>query len=230
MELKIALDNGVRPVTVFHSTDFDDGKSGSALIRRCMKQGAEIFNCEYDAFRKIAYGNRCAGVVAVVPQPGHKLPRMPLSQNPLLIVAQSIEKPGNLGTIIRSADAAGADAVVVCDRCTDICNPNVVRSGIGTLFSVPVIETSSEEAIAWFRKHGVRIVAATPRAGTLYTDADLRCGVALVVGEEHGGLDKKWTGKADLEVRIPMRGSADSLNVSAAATILLYEAVRQREW
>jgi TrmH family RNA methyltransferase len=147
---------------------------------------------------------------------------------PLLVVAEAIEKPGNLGTILRSADAAGAHAVIVCDRCTDINNPNVVRASIGTLFSLPVVEAAGDEALDWLAGRSIRTVAASPHAAALYTEADLAGGVAIVLGTEQYGLSERWMRRADLTVRIPMLGQADSLNVASAATLLLYEAVRQR--
>jgi RNA methyltransferase, TrmH family len=151
-----------------------------------------------------------------------------LPADPLLVVAEAIEKPGNLGTILRSADAAGVAALVVCDRCTDVNNPNVVRASIGTLFTVPVAEAGSAETLAWLRANGAQILAATPHAEREYTDVDLRGPTAIVVGTEQYGLSDAWMREADLRVRIPMLGQADSLNVAAATTILLYEAVRQR--
>ena len=130
--------------------------------------------------------------------------------------------------MLRTADAAGAHALVVCDRCTDVNNPNVVRASIGTLFTVPVAEASTAETLAWLKAHGIRTVAASPHAAKNYTEADLARPVAIVVGAEQYGLSDAWMAQADELVRIPMRGQADSLNVAAAATILLYEAVRQR--
>jgi tRNA G18 (ribose-2'-O)-methylase SpoU len=143
-------------------------------------------------------------------------------------VTESIEKPGNLGTILRSADAAAVAAVIVCDRTTDIHNPNVVRASTGTMFSVPVVEATSEEALAWLKSRGFKILAATPHAQKLHFEVDLTGNVAIALGAEQYGLTAKWMDGAELRVRIPMLGLADSLNVSAAATILVYEAVRQR--
>ena len=145
-----------------------------------------------------------------------------------MIVAESIEKPGNLGTILRTADAAGVNAVIVCDRCTDIHNPNVVRASTGTLFAVPVVEAGGDEALAFLRGRGFKILAATPHTPNLHSDVDLTGNVAIAVGTEQYGLTAKWMDAADLRVRIPMLGLADSLNVAAATTILLFEAVRQR--
>ena len=166
--------------------------------------------------------------MALAPQVKKSLGDLHLPEAPLLVVAESIEKPGNLGTILRSADAAGVHAVIVCDECTDINNPNVVRASIGTLFSVPVAEAGSTEAIDWMKKGGIQILAATPHAEKEYTEVDLTAPTALVMGTEQYGLSDQWMKSADLQVRIPMLGQIDSLNVASATTILLYEAVRQR--
>lgn len=151
-----------------------------------------------------------------------------LPRPPFLLVVESIEKPGNLGTILRSADAAGCDAVIVCDPVTDIFNPNVVRASTGVLFAVPVVVETSEQVHAWLRAHDLRIVATTPAADALYTDADLRGPLAVVMGSEQYGLSEFWLKNCDLPVRIPMAGQADSLNVAMATIITLFEAVRQR--
>ncbi|MEK7850807.1 MAG: RNA methyltransferase, partial [Deltaproteobacteria bacterium] len=151
-----------------------------------------------------------------------------LGKSPLLVVVEGVEKPGNLGAILRSADAASADGVMVCGKSTDIYNPNVIRASIGTVFTVPIVEGSSAEIINWFRGKGVKIVAATPHAETEYFDADLSGPCAIVMGSEHEGLSDAWLKEADTLVRIPMKGEADSLNLSVSTALLLYEAVRQR--
>lgn len=227
-ELKRALDNQRRPATLFYCEDFFLGHNEPALIRRCRETGTDCFRCTPDVFRKMAYRDRPEGLLAVAPQVRRTLADLNFSGAPLILVAESIEKPGNLGTLLRSADAAGANAVIVCDERTDIHNPNVVRASIGTLFTLPVIEATSREAIDWLRAHGIRLLAATPHADLDYTRADLKSGIAIVVGAEQAGLSSLWMQEADLKVRIPMRGQADSLNVAAAATILLFEALRQR--
>ncbi len=228
VELKRALDNAIRPTTLFFSPELIRGQEDLTLIRRCTELGAEMFRCGESVFRKIAYGERDDGILIVARRPNRTLADLPPAREPLFLVADSIEKPGNLGAILRSADAAGADAVIVCDRCTDIYNPNSVRASLGTVFSVPVIEASSEETLQWLRRNKIQILAATPSAQTSYTDADLRPGTAILVGGEHAGLSDFWMSKADIRLRIPMRGQADSLNVAASATILLFEAARQR--
>ena len=227
-ELRRALDNGRRPATLFVCEAFFLGKNEPALIEQCRQAGAEIVPCTPPVFEKIAYRERPEGLLALLPQVHLALADLKLPERPLLIVAEAIEKPGNLGTILRSADAAGATAVIVCDQCTDIHNPNVVRSSTGTLFSLPIVETSSAEALAWLRLNKIQILAASPHAEEDYTDVDLRPGTAIVVGAEQYGLSSLWMKAADTKVRIPMHGQADSLNVATATTILMFEAVRQR--
>jgi tRNA(Leu) C34 or U34 (ribose-2'-O)-methylase TrmL len=152
-----------------------------------------------------------------------------LSENPLIVVVERVEKPGNLGAILRSADAAGADAVVVCDALTDLWNPNLIRSSIGAVFTVPCVVCSSEECIAYLKEHGIQILTAQLQDSRLYYDTDMRCGTAIVMGTEATGLTEVWRQAADAHIRIPMLGQLDSLNVSVSAAILLFEAVRQRE-
>lgn len=145
-----------------------------------------------------------------------------------MLVCESIEKPGNLGTMLRSADASAVSAVIVCDPCTDIHNPNVVRASTGTLFTLPVAVADAASTLAWLKANGFAIMAATPHAEKLYFEQNLTQRVALCLGSEQYGLTAAFMNQADLRVRIPMLGTADSLNVSAAATILLSEVVRQR--
>ena len=197
-------------------------------LARAAAAGVEQIACTAPVFRKLAYGDRTEGLLAVAPQRHRALADLVLPEHPLLIVAEAIEKPGNLGTILRSADAAGVHAVIVCDGCTDIHNPNVVRASIGTLFSVPVVEAASTDVLAWLRDKQIAALAATPHAEREYTAVDLTRGVAIVVGQEQAGLSARWMESAELQVKIPMLGQADSLNVAAATTLLLFEAVRQR--
>ena len=227
-ELKRALDNQHRPAALFYCADFFLGHNEPELIDRCREAGADCFQCAPAVFQKMAYRDRPEGLLAVAPQIRRTLSDLKLSATPLILVAEAIEKPGNLGTLLRSADAAGADAVIVCDERTDIHNPNVVRASIGTLFTLPVIEAGSREALDWLRANGIRLLAATPHTDLDYTQADLKPGIAIVVGAEQVGLSSLWLEEADVKVRIPMRGQSDSLNVAAAATILLFEARRQR--
>lgn len=228
-ECRRALDNGYRPRAIFHCPDFYlKNENEPTLVSDCEKLGAEIYACSKACFEKIAYKERPDGLLMVGPHVSIRLKDLKLPENALVIVTEAIEKPGNLGTILRSADAAKVAAVIVCDRTTDIHNPNVVRASTGTMFSVPIVEATSDEALAYLKAHGFCILAATPHAEKLHFEVDLTGNVAIALGAEQYGLTAKWMDGAGLRVRIPMLGLADSLNVSAAATILVYEAVRQR--
>ena len=227
-ELKRALDNG-HPVSVlFFCRGWWQGQNEESLVQRSRESGAELVECTEAVFAKMSYRDRPEGLLAVAPQVRRALASLAPPADALVIVAEAIEKPGNLGTILRSADAAGACAVIVCDRCTDVNNPNVVRASIGTLFALPVVECSSAEALEWLKRERFRIVATSPHAEELYSDVDLTGRVAFVVGAEQYGLSDRWLREAGTNVRMPMLGQADSLNVASATTILLYEAVRQR--
>jgi TrmH family RNA methyltransferase len=207
------------------------GVNEPALIERCREAGAEVFETTAAVFEKVAYRERPEGLIGVGPQIHRGLADLvlPADAPALLLIAEAIEKPGNLGTMLRSADATAVTGLIVCDSCTDIFNPNVVRASTGTLFTVPLAEADPEETIAWLQLHRIRILAATPHAQERFTDVDLTGPVALVVGAEQVGLSKRWLEVCDLPVRIPMLGSADSLNVATATALLLYEAVRQRQ-
>ena len=228
-ELKRALDNGYRPRTVFACPGLFMGVHEPELLRRAREAGAEIAECSRIAFEKMSARDRPDGLLATGPQRTGTLQDLRLPENALVVVAEAIEKPGNLGTILRSADAAGADALVLCDRCTDLNNPNVVRASIGTLFAIPVAEATTAEAIEFFAARGFTILAASPHARAFHTQADLRGPTAIVVGSEQYGLSDAWMESPHAHpVRIPMLGQCDSLNVAAATTILLFEAQRQR--
>ena len=179
------------------------------------------------AFDRLAYGDRADGVVLVVRSPSTRLEDLVLPAEPLIVVTEDVEKPGNLGAILRSADAAGASAVIAVGG-TDLYNPNVIRASVGTIFTVAVASASAAEVIAWLRRAAVRIVATRVDATELHVDADLTGPIALVLGSEANGLSDAWRGLDIDAVRLPMHGTADSLNVSAAAAVLLYEAWRQR--
>ena len=227
-EVKRALDNHIPLLKLFYCPALYQGKNEPALVARCAALDVPLFECAEPAFMKIAYRDRPEGLLALCPQIRRTLADLTLPPTPFLVVAEHIEKPGNLGTMLRTSDAAGVDALVVCDRCTDINNPNVVRASIGTLFTVPLAEASTAETLAWLRQHGIRSLAASPHATKNYTEVDMTTPIAIVLGAEQFGLSDAWMTRADELVRIPMLGQADSLNVAAAATILLYEVVRQR--
>ena len=192
-----------------------------------------ITNCEMievtqDVYEKIAYRGSTEGVIAVIEPQTLTLDNLQLGENPLLIVLEGVEKPGNIGAVLRSADAAQATAVVVCDPLTDLYNPNLIRSSIGAVFTVPCVACSSEECIAFLKEHDIKILTAQLQDSELYYDSDMRGATAIVMGTESTGLTDAWRRAADAHIRIPMGGRLDSLNVSVSAAILLFEAVRQR--
>ncbi len=234
-ELLRAVEGGVEVVDIFFCPSFFLGLSEADLMHRSRAQN--LYKCKENIFEKLSYRDRPDGLVAVakIHKKGITDLKIALSKKALskpdmafFLIAQGIEKPGNLGTILRSADAAGVDAVIVCDQCTDLYNPNTVRASVGTLFTVPIFEASSEATIKLLKSQNIAILAATPSATKNYTDTHLMGPVALVVGTEQLGLSELWLDEADLRVRIPMRGGADSLNVATATTLLLFEVVRQR--
>jgi TrmH family RNA methyltransferase len=228
-ELSLALASGARPQTLFICPPLIHAKSDQSRLQELQSQNVELVEVSQPVFEKIAYRENPDGWLAVIPIRRQSFANWQLSAAPLLIVAETVEKPGNLGAILRSADAAGVDGVIVCDPRTDVYNPNVVRASKGTLFSVPVAEAENQAALDWLRGRGIAIVAATPQAEAIYTDADLRGPIAIAVGAEKDGLSQLWLDHATLAVRIPMSGRVNSLNVAAATTLLLYEAVRQRQ-
>ena len=204
-----------------------------------MADGGETFmarhavpNATYEVteevYGKIAYRGSTEGIVALVRERKLTLEELALGEHPLIIVLESVEKPGNLGAVLRSADAAQADAVIVCDPLTDLYNPNLIRSSIGAIFTVPCVACSTDECIAFLKARGIRILTAQLQDSHLYYDTDMRCGTAIVMGTESTGLTDTWRRAADAHIRIPMLGRLDSLNVSVSAAILLFEAVRQR--
>ena len=179
-------------------------------------------------YRKVAYRESTEGIIAEVECKERRLEDLELSERPLVMVLESVEKPGNLGAVLRSADAARADAVIVCDPLTDLYNPNLIRASLGGIFTVPTVAAASEEAIAWLKARGIRILTAQLQDSSWYYDIDMTVGTALVMGTESTGLTDIWRRAADAHIRIPMLGRLDSLNVSVSAAILLFEAVRQR--
>lgn len=180
-------------------------------------------------YSKIAYRGTTEGVMAVMKVRHIALDDLHTGEDPLIIVMEAVEKPGNLGAVLRSADAAKADAVVICDPLTDIYNPNLIRSSIGAVFTVPCVACTSEECIDFLKRKGIKILTAQLQDSRLYYDTDMKKATAIVMGTEATGLTTVWRDAADAHIRIPMLGQLDSLNVSVSAAILLFEAVRQRQ-
>ncbi|MBN2387825.1 MAG: RNA methyltransferase [Anaerolineales bacterium] len=220
-ELELALTSGIHPQEVYFCEELAGGKIVRGLDLTPVTVARHVFE-------KMSHREGPDGWLAVVPIPQRTLNLLPLPPAPFFVLAESVEKPGNLGAILRTADAAGVDGLLVCDPRTDIYNPNAVRASRGTLFTVPTVQTGNAEALDFLRARGIRILAATPHADHLYSNVDLRGPVCLAVGSEDAGLTDFWMEQADLKVRIPMAGRVNSLNVSTSAAILLYEVVRQR--
>ncbi|HLS29198.1 MAG TPA: RNA methyltransferase [Opitutales bacterium] len=227
-ELSRALARKVPVREIYFSPDWFLGENEFPLLDEAAKNGIALFELTKLVFRKCSYRDRPDGLIGVADQTRLSLHDLKLPENPLLLVCEKIEKPGNLGTLLRGADAAGADAVIVCDPVTDIFNPNVVRASTGVLFSIPLVVTEREELIDFLRTQKICSVATTPDTDLLYTKSDLRGPIALLMGSEQYGLSPEWLAAADVKVRIPMAGQADSLNVAMAAIVTLFEAVRQR--
>ena len=192
-------------------------------------KNTKLFEVSPTIYEKIAYRGSTEGVIAEVKTRDKTLQDLKLSENPLVVVLESVEKPGNLGAILRSADAAGADALIVCDPLTDLYNPNLIRNSTGAIFSVPCVACTSEECIKFLKENNIQILTAQLQDSELYYDTDMKRGTAIVMGTEATGLTDIWRKAADAHIRIPMLGITASLNVSVSAAILLYEAVRQRE-
>lgn len=189
---------------------------------------ASVIQITPELYRKLAYRESTEGIIAEVFARETGLSELRPGPNPLILVLEAVEKPGNLGAVLRSADACGASAVLVCDPLTDLYNPNLIRASIGAVFTVPVVACSSEEAISWLQGHGIRILTAQLQDSSLYYDCDMRGPTAIVMGTESTGLSQQWRQAASAHIRIPMLGRLDSLNVSVSASILLFEALRQR--
>lgn len=219
-ELTLALRSGLKPESLLTAPE---------LVSRSIDvANAEITTVTRAVFEKISYRDNPDGWLGIFPIPKHTLGDLILSASPLVIVAESVEKPGNLGAILRTADAAHVDALLVCDPRVDLWNPNVIRASRGAVFTVPTVEIDSSTALAWLKSKGMRVLAATPAANELYTDVDMKGPIAITVGTEDTGLTDFWMKNADVKVKIPMLGQVNSLNVSIATALFTYEAVRQR--
>ena len=226
-ELGRALDGGMRVVEVF-ADETALTSDAAVVVVRARAAGATVIPVTGVVLDRLAYGDRSEGLVATIAVPDLSLEALALPADPLVVVLEGVEKPGNLGAVLRSADGAGADAVIVADPRTDLFNPNAVRASLGTIFTVPVAAAPSTVVRRHLASAGLRILAAHVEGSQAYTDVDMRGPLAIVLGSEADGLTGAWTGEDVVPVRLPMLGVADSLNVSIAAAILLYEARRQR--
>jgi len=235
-EVGLALAAGVAPVEAYVCPELIAGPEAERAARHLVGLAAsgmtELFYVSPPVFEKIAYRGNSGGLLLVIAYPNPSLDALTFRAAPFVVVVEEAEKPGNLGAVLRTADAAGIDALIVPtlpgSAGTDLHNPNVIRASLGAYFTVPTVAAPAGEAIAWLRRQGIALVATTPAAETLYTAADLTGPVAVVMGSEAWGLSETWLAAADVRVRIPMAGQVDSLNLSAATALLLYEVVRQR--
>lgn len=225
-ELSLAMQSGYEIVTAYVCRDLlvhsDYADVLGSLSERI------VFDISVEVFRKMAYRENSDGIVALGKSKSHTLADITLSPNPFIIILESVEKPGNLGAILRTADAAAVDAVIVCDPQTDLYNPNVVRSGVGGLFTVQTAVCTSEEAVQWLTEKGIASYAAELRAAEFYQHVDFTQPSAIVMGTEADGLTDFWLTNVKKRIKIPMRGKIDSLNVSVSTAVLTFEAMRQR--
>ncbi len=224
-EIRKAVDSGFVLKTLYHCPAIQDER-----LKQFVRDLAAVEKTEVSAhvFSRIAYRDNRDGLLATAEMRFTGLEELPQVTDPLYLVLETVEKPGNLGAILRTADGAGVDAVIVCDNQTDLYNPNVIRASLGCVFTTRVIVTSSEEAVAFFRGRGVRIYSAALQDSEDYLGVSFREGCAIVLGSEAGGLSSIWRDHAERVIRIPMKGAADSLNVSVSAAVLVFEALRQR--
>ena len=223
-ELMHCIETGFTIDTVFWCPDVEGGTEPLPS----WPSDTRLYEVSKEVYEKVAYRGSTEGVIAEVRTRQLTLEELQLPERPLIVVVERVEKPGNLGAILRSADAAGVDAVIVCDPLTDLYNPNLVRSSVGAVFSVPCVACSSEACITFLKAHGIQILTAQLQDSELYYDTDMRRATAIVMGTEATGLTDAWRQAADAHIRIPMLGRVDSLNVSVSAAVLMYEAVRQR--
>jgi RNA methyltransferase, TrmH family len=223
-----ALDGGARVVEAYVCEPLITSIEARTAVARLRGAGTKVLTMSAAVFDKVAFGERSDGIVAIVEVPATNIDRLRLPADPLLLVVEAVEKPGNLGAMVRTADGAGVHAVIAASPITDVFNPNAIRASLGTLFTMPIATAPTTDVLAWLRHVPVRIVVARVDGEDLYTDVDLRGPIGIVVGNEAGGLSATWSAPEFIAVRLPMLGKADSLNVSAATAILLYEARRQR--
>ena len=232
-ELLHCIEAEFEPHTLFICRDIlsdkDFDKILGAIEENFCGSTYPIVEISQQLYDKVAYRGGTEGIIAEMHCKELSLEGLKMKENPLVVILESVEKPGNLGAVLRSADASGVDAVIVCDPLTDMYNPNLIRSSIGAIFTVPVATASSEDTIAWLKSKGIKIYTAQLQDSEWYYDTDMKGGTAIVMGTEATGLTNIWRKAADAHIKIPMLGRLDSLNVSVSAAILMFEAVRQRK-
>lgn len=228
-EVRRAIEAGTEVVEAFVCDAMLAGEDARLALTALRAGDAPVHHVSSTAFGSVAFGDRGEGLVVVVRVPHLDVDRLAPPPDALVVVLEGVEKPGNVGAVLRSADGAGADAVIAASPRTDLFNPNVIRASAGTVFSTPVAAGPTGAVLDWLRSRGIRILAARVEGSLSYTRADLTGPVALVLGAEDDGLTDVWTATGIEAIRVPMHGIADSLNVSVTAAIMLYEARRQRD-
>ena len=225
-ELSLALAGGYDIDSIFLCPEFFEKTDYPDVLKTLNPK--IFFELTSTVFEKIAYREKSDGLIALARPKSHSLDQLNLSENPFIIILESVEKPGNLGAILRTADAAKADAVLICDPLTDLYNPNVIRSSVGCIFTVPVAIAENAQVLAFLKEKKITGFAAELQASQWYQDTDFTQPSAIIMGTEADGLTAFWLNHADTRVKIPMRGIIDSLNVSVSTAVLSFEAMRQR--
>ncbi len=225
-EIELALEAGIEVHSFFYCADIVDQDLLDAFVARIDSE--KVFEITPAIFSRVAYRESTGGMLVVGKSKYLTLEELNLSSNPVVLVLESVEKPGNLGGILRTADAAGVDVVLICDPLTDLYNPNIIRSSLGTIFTKQVVACTNDEAIKWLKEREIKIFATDLNTDRDYQQADYSIPCAIVMGTEHDGLSKQWLHAADRRIKIPMKGKIDSMNVSTAAAVLVFEVLRQR--
>ena len=228
-ELSMALEARVDVKRVYVCSDFVDGNEVKSIIERCLLQKLEVVETSAPVFAKISFGDRNEGILAVCQPKEQTLADLKFDRNPLVVVIENVEKPGNLGAILRTCDAAGVNAVIISDGITDVYNPNVIRASLGSVFTVPVVVSSNELTLKFLKSKQIKVCATFPDARQLYAQSNFNGALAIVLGSEEMGLSDFWNKNADEKIKVPLLGRVNSLNVSATAAVVVYEAVRQRD-
>jgi TrmH family RNA methyltransferase len=225
-EIVKAIESDYQFESVFFYPKIIDKFELSSLFKNILPK--QLYEVNAEIYEKIAYRENSGGIIALARPKIHSIELIKLSAKPLILVIESVEKPGNLGAIFRTADAAGIDAVVICDPKTDLYNPNAIRASLGCVFTVPSVLTTSHDAIEWLKTNNIRIFCSYLKASVSYHTINYTGPSAIVMGTEATGISRSWVDAADANIIIPMKGAADSMNVSTSAAVLIFEACRQR--
>ena len=226
-EVERALKMGIDVQEIYFCREYLE-KKDVGFLKELHKIHSRVMEVGPKVFSKMAYGDRQDGLLVVARKPQTSLTDFKFKEKALLVILENVEKPGNLGAVLRSCDGAGVDGVIVCDGQTDVYNPNAIRASLGTIFSVKVIQSTNDATLEFLKKNGFKIFATLAKAPVIYSKADFGKRSAIILGSEDKGLSEFWVKHSDVQLKIPMHGIADSLNVSTTAAVLVYEAIRQR--